>query len=74
MVLKSQRHKRLDIPRSTYYRWRSKLKREGFTGLQNKKPAPKKQWNAITPREEQEILDVAKNVGADGNPLVHISL
>jgi transposase InsO family protein len=53
--------KRLDIPRSTYYRWRSKLKREGLLGLKDKKPTPKKQWNAITPREEQEILDVAES-------------
>jgi putative transposase len=53
--------KRLDIPRSTYYRWRSKLKREGLTGLYDKKPTPKKQWNSITPREEQKILDVAEN-------------
>jgi len=52
--------KRLDIPRSTFYRWRSKLKREGLLGLKDKKPAPKKQWNAITPREEQTILDVAE--------------
>jgi len=45
--------KRLDIPRSTYYRWRSKLKREGLLGLKDKKPVPKKQWNAITQKRKK---------------------
>jgi transposase InsO family protein len=54
--------KRLDIPRSTYYRWRSKLKREGLLGLKDKKPVPKKQWNAITPEEEEVIVDIANKV------------
>lgn len=52
--------KRLDIPKSTYYRWRSKLKREGLIGLQDKRPVPKNQWNAITPIEEEVILKVAE--------------
>lgn len=52
--------KRLDIPKSTYYRWRSKLKREGLTGLQDKRPVPKNQWNSITPIEEKVILKVAE--------------
>jgi transposase InsO family protein len=51
--------KRLDIPRTTYYRWRSKFKKEGFKGLKDKNPIPKKQWNAITPAEEQTILRIA---------------
>ncbi len=55
--------KRLDIPRSTYYRWRAKAKRHGLSGLRDKKPVPKRQWNSLTPAEEQEILDVA-----DKNP------
>jgi transposase InsO family protein len=52
--------KRLDIPRSTYYRWRSKLRREGQIGLRDKKPIPKKQWNSITPDEEKVILEIAE--------------
>lgn len=56
--------KRLDIPRSSYYRWKSKLAREGLIGLVDKKPIPKQQWNSITPKEEEEtILDIA-----DKNP------
>ncbi len=53
--------KHLDIPISAYYRWRSKLKVEGLTGLHSKKPTPKKKWNAITPRGEQKILNVTGN-------------
>jgi len=37
--------KRLDIPRTTYYRWRGKVRREGSVGLKDKKPTPKRQWN-----------------------------
>lgn len=52
--------KRLDVSRSTYYRWRAKLRREGLTGLKDKKPIPNKQWNAITPAEEKVILKIAE--------------
>jgi len=52
--------RRLDMPRSTYYRWRAKLKREGLTGLKDKRPVPKRQWNSITPVEEKVILKVAE--------------
>lgn len=53
--------KRLDIPRTTYYRWRGKVRREGLVGLKDKKPTPKRQWNSLTPVEEQVILKVADN-------------
>jgi putative transposase len=53
--------KRLEVPRSTYYRWKARLKKEGVLGLEDKKPAPKKQWNAITPDEEKVILATAEN-------------
>ncbi len=52
--------RRLGIPRSTYYRWRSKLRREGLIGLRDKKPIPKNQWNAITPVEDKTILEIAE--------------
>ena len=50
---------RLDIPRSTYYRWRAKYKKNGIDGLKDKKAIPTKQWNAITPNEEKRILEFA---------------
>jgi putative transposase len=52
--------KRLDVPKSTYYRWRSKLRREGLIGLSDKRPIPKNQWNKITPDEESVILKLAE--------------
>ena len=55
----SEALKRLDIPRTTYYRWRSKMKHKGPSGLIDKRPVPKNQWNALTPREEETILEVA---------------
>ena len=52
--------KRLDVSRSTYYRWRAKLRREGLAGLRDRPSIPKKQWNAITPAEEEVILKIAE--------------
>lgn len=51
--------KKLDVPKTTYYRWRAKHKRFGVEGLKDKKPIPKRQWNAIRPEEEICILDIA---------------
>ena len=51
--------KRLDIPSSTYYRWRAKMKRDGVKGLKDKKPVPKRQWNSLTPGEEKVIVSTA---------------
>lgn len=53
--------KRLDIPRSTYYRWRSKINKSGLTGLEDKDSTPKRQWNALTKIEEKTILEVAED-------------
>lgn len=51
--------KRLDVSRSKYYRWRSKYRKHGLKGLEDKKPVPKKQWNAITDEEDAKILELA---------------
>ena len=51
--------KRLEIPRSTYYRWRSKYKKLGIDGLKDKNSKPKKQWNALTPFEQDRVIDLA---------------
>lgn len=50
---------KLDVPRSTYYRWRAKYKRYGLNGLKDCKPIPQTQWNAITPVENNRILEIA---------------
>lgn len=57
----SESLKRLEVPRSTYYRWRAKYKKQGRIGLKDKKSAPKQQWNAITPAEDDRILKIADN-------------
>lgn len=51
--------KRLDIPRTTYYRWRSKFKHSGKKGLQDQCSKPKRIWNQLTEEEEAEVLSIA---------------
>lgn len=51
---------KLDVPRSTYYRWRARYIKHGLSGLKDQKPSPKRQWNALTPNEEKVILDSAE--------------
>ena len=48
-----------DIPESTYYRWKNKLKRYGMQGLSDTKSHRIRQWNQIKPEEEQIIVEVA---------------
>ncbi len=58
----SEALKRMDIPRSSYYRWRAKYRKHGLSGLEDQKPVPKRQWNALTPNEEEKILEVAEEI------------
>ena len=55
----SEACKRLEVPRSTYYRWKANLRKEGPLGLEDKNSAPKNQWNALTPSEEEIVLKIA---------------
>ena len=55
--------KKLDVPKSTYYRWRAKYRRFGEQGLRDRKSTPARQWNKITKDEEEAILEAA-----DDNP------
>jgi transposase InsO family protein len=55
----TQTLKRYGVCSSTYYRWKHKWKRYGMAGLVDSKPHPKRQWNQLTPREEQNIIEVA---------------
>ena len=43
--------KRLDVPRSTYYRWRAKYRRHGKEGLKDKAPLRRRNWNELLPNE-----------------------
>ena len=51
---------RLDIPRRSYYRWRSKFKQSGKNGLKDKSSRPKQQWNQLLEFEKVKILKVAE--------------
>lgn len=51
--------KRLDVPRSTYYRWRSKFRKHGKEGLKDKPPFRKRNWNELLEVERKVIDEVA---------------
>src|SRR5690606_17171749 len=53
---------RMDIPRSSYYRWRARYRKHGLSGLKDQKPVPKGQWNALAPSGEEKILEVAEEI------------
>ncbi len=50
---------RLDLPSSTYYRWKANLARRGKEGLHDRSPFKGRTWNEILPHEEKRILEVA---------------
>jgi transposase InsO family protein len=51
--------KRLELPSSTYYRWRRQFRSEGFAGLADAPPNPKRIWNRLLPAERAKVLEVA---------------
>ena len=50
---------RLDIPRSTYYRWKRKFRRPGVQGLKDLSPYRGRVWNQLLPQEREKILEIA---------------
>ena len=50
---------RLDVPVSTYYRWRRVFRRQGRQGLQDASPYKGRVWNQLLPDERDKILEVA---------------
>lgn len=48
-----------DVPRSTYYRWKRKLKSHGINGLKDNKPYRARTWNQILPWQTDRILEYA---------------
>ena len=48
-----------DVPRSTYYRWKRKLKSQGINGLKDNRPYRKRTWNQILPWQTDKILEYA---------------
>ena len=51
--------KRLDISKSTYYRWKKSFKSEGFAGLQDRSPVKGVVWNKLLQSERDKILELA---------------
>jgi transposase InsO family protein len=50
---------RLDVPASTYYRWRRKFRSQGRQGLQDLSPHKGRVWNQLLPVERQKVLEIA---------------
>jgi len=50
---------RYDLPSSTYYRWKSRLRTQGIKGLQDNKPKRHRTWNQLPPRQVDRILEYA---------------
>ena len=49
----------LDLPKSTYYRWRYKWRQMGLMGLRDTCPKRSGSWNTLTPRQRSTIIDIA---------------
>ena len=49
----------LEIPRSTYYRWRHSFRKRGLAGLRDRPPGSRRVWNQILPQERDRILETA---------------
>ena len=51
---------RLEVPSSTYYRWKANFDKHGREGLQDRSPFKGRVWNELLPHEEKRILEVAE--------------
>ena len=51
--------KRLDVPVTTYYRWRKRFRKAGLAGLRDRSSYSGKAWNELLPAERKMIMQVA---------------
>lgn len=52
--------KKLDIPLSTFYRWKRKYQGKGLQGLADRPPVSSYYWNKLLPDEEEKMLEIAE--------------
>ena len=50
----------LEIPRSTYYKWRKAFEEHGLGGLIKMKPSARRIWNRLTAGETEKVLEIAR--------------
>jgi len=50
---------RIDIPASTFYRWKRKQRRDGLEGLQDKSSGHALPWNTLLPWEREKVREIA---------------
>ena len=50
---------RIDMPVSTFYRWKRKLRRNGLEGLQDRSSGHIRPWNTLLPGEREKIRKIA---------------
>lgn len=50
---------KFDMPKSTYYRWKKKLRNMGSLGLVDNRPHRARTWNQLLPHQEDAILEIA---------------
>lgn len=49
----------LDVPRSSFYRWYQKYQKDGYGGLEDKKPRARRIWNRIPEEVKEQVVDLA---------------
>lgn len=49
----------LDIPRSTFYGWYRRYLEDGYDGLADQTPQPRRFWNRIPEHEKQRVVKIA---------------
>jgi transposase InsO family protein len=50
----------LNMPRSTYYKWRRAYDEEGLPGLARAISSTRRVWNKLTARETEKVLEIAR--------------
>ncbi len=55
----SQTLRELDINRSTFYAWYRRYAEDGYDGLSDRKPSPRKFWNRIPEPVKEQVVAIA---------------